>query len=418
MSNLKKWFNELYGDEPDILKYQEERYDNLYKKYCELYNENDEVEYFISPGRTELSGNHTDHNGGKVLAASINLDSIACVSPQENFIEIFSEGFEEKIRVDISKLGPNDEEKESSTSLVRGVVAGYFQKGYKIGGFNAVITSDVLVGSGLSSSASFEVLIGTILNHLYNNDKIPMSDIAQIGQFAENEYFGKPCGLMDQMACAVGSIVAIDFSNEENPSIEKVTFNLADHDYKLLVIDAGVSHQNLTDDYASIPKEMKEVAKFFGKEKCSQISYSEFHNKLPELYYSVSNRALLRAMHFFKENERVKNQVSALKNDDFDKFMKLVTESGNSSFKYLQNIFSPKEVRKQPLSVALALSEDFISNKGRGACRVHGGGFAGTIQVILHNDDVNDFKKIIEPIFGKDSINILNIRNIGATVLN
>lgn len=417
MNNLDNSFRKIYGKENKVLEYQTKRYNKLYQQYCKLFGENDNVRYFSSPGRVELSGNHTDHNGGKVIAASINLDSIGCILPQNNVIEIFSEGFDEKIYVDLNELNPIKEEAGTSSSLVRGVAAGFVKKGYSIGGFKGVVSSDVLVGSGLSSSASFEVLVGTILNHFYNDDKIPMLLIAQIGQYSENIFFGKPCGLMDQIACAIGGVVAIDFKNNNNPNIEQIRFDLVDHDYKLLVVYAGASHQNLTDDYASIPKEMKEVAQFFGKENCSQISFNEFLNNLSKLYRSVSNRALVRAIHFFKENERVANQVQALKEDNLDKFLKLVNESGDSSFKYLQNIFSPKDVNEQPLSVALSISENFISERKRGACRVHGGGFAGTILVFLHKDDIAEYQEIIEPVFGKHSVNILDIRNIGATVL-
>lgn len=417
MNDLKKWFEKLYGSNENVINYQKNRYEELLKKYENHYDKNDDPNFFSAPGRTELSGNHTDHNGGKVIAASINLDSIACVARQESYVEIYSEGFNEKIYVDLKHLAPVNEEKESSTALIRGIAAAFVKRGYNIGGFRGVITSDVLVGSGLSSSASFEVLIGTIFNHFYNDNKIPLPVIARIGQYAENEYFGKPCGLMDQLACAVGSVVAIDFKGNEEPQIEKINFDLSTHNFKLLVVNTGGSHHNLTEDYAAIPREMKQVAGYFGKEICSQVEFDIFEKNIPKLYGEVSNRALLRALHFFNENKRVTDQAEALKNNRFEKFLRLVNESGNSSFKYLQNIYTPQDVDEQPLSVALAVTENFISKKDKGACRVHGGGFAGTIQVFLHEDNVNEYKELIEPIFGKGSVNILDIRNIGATAL-
>ena len=418
MNNFDNWFKVLYGTDETIINYQINRYLNLSEQYNEVYKSNDEVKYFSAPGRSELSGNHTDHNGGRVIAASINLDSIACAAPQNDKIEIFSIGFDEHISVDLSQLDVIDDEKGTSTGLVRGVAAGFKKRGYEIGGFAAVVSSDVLVGSGLSSSASFEVLIGVILNHFYNDDKIPMPVVAGIGQFAENEYFGKPCGLMDQVACAVGGVVTIDFKEKENPVIEMVDFDLSAHGFKLAVVDTGGSHQNLTDDYASIPMEMREIAAFFDKENCSQIDYKEFIAKIPELHNSVSDRAILRALHFFNENNRVISQVQALLGDNFEEFLKLVNESGDSSFKYLQNIYTPKAPAEQPLSLALAITESFIKVNEIGACRVHGGGFAGTILVFLPEQFIEEYKKLIEPVFGNNSVAVLDIRNTGAVVLD
>jgi galactokinase len=407
---------DLYGDNQEIISYQTRRFKNITKKFNEVFGF-EPVRYFSTPGRTEISGNHTDHNHGKVIAANIDLDSIACVAESDSGVEIFSDGYENPFIINLDNLECIDAEAGTTNALIRGIASRFVNLRFKIGGFKACITSDVLQGSGLSSSASIEVLIGTIFNHLFNDGKISSEEIAMIGQYAENVYFKKPCGLMDQMACAVGGIIAIDFSNSSNPIINKLEFNFSLQNYSLIFIHTGGSHINLTNDYAAIPKEMKEVSAEFGKEYCNQISYSDFVDKVSSIRNKISDRAILRAYHFFKENERVEKQIAALSKNNFKEFLTLVNESGNSSYKYLQNIYSSNDVSYQPISVALAFSEDFITRIGEGACRVHGGGFEGTIQVLIPDKYVSEFTGFINKLFNNFSVLNLKIRQVGTTEL-
>jgi galactokinase len=405
---------DLYGSCEEIISYQSHRYEKLYKRFIELFG-SVPVRYFSTPGRTEISGNHTDHNHGKVIAASINLDSVACVAKANSIVKIFSEGYEEPFIVDLDKLNLIHTEVGTTNALIRGIASCFVQKGFKVGGFSACIVSEVLQGSGLSSSASIEVLIGTIFNYLYNEGRIPPQEIARIGQYAENVYFKKPCGLMDQIACAVGGIIAIDFYNLKNPISSKINFKFSDLNYSLIFIHTGGSHINLTNDYAAIPKEMKEVAIELGKEYCAEVEYKTFLDNIRRLRNKISDRSILRGYHFFKEDERVQNQIDALITNDFKKFLSLVNDSGNSSFKYLQNIYSSNDLHYQPLSIALAFTEDFISKNGQGACRVHGGGFEGTIQIFLENNLVDEFIKYISNISDVFRVLNLSIRQIGTT---
>ena len=406
----------LCVEDGNIADYQQKRYRKLCNDFKKYFGEA-QVRYFSSPGRTEISGNHTDHNNGIVIAASINLDSIACVAKSNSDVEIFSDGFNEPFKVSLDNLNPVDKEAGTTYALIRGIAAGLSEREYKIGGFKACITSDVLIGSGLSSSASIEVLIGTIFNHLYNDGKISAEEIAKIGQFAENKFFKKPCGLMDQVACAVGGIVSIDFKNKNNPEINKIDFDFPKYGYSLLVVHTGGSHINLTDDYAAIPEEMRRVAKELEKEVCREVDFQNFINSIGKIRGKVKDRAILRAYHFFKENERVQNQIEALKKNDFAKFLHLVNDSGNSSFKWLQNIYSTNDVNYQPVSLALAMTENFIRELGQGACRIHGGGFEGTIQVFLPTSSVDDFKNYMAGIFSDYSILNLKIRQAGAVAV-
>ena len=407
----------LYGSNSSVINYQKERYLKLAAKYKNLFGK-DELMFISTPGRTELSGNHTDHNNGVVLAASINLDSVAaCSANSTNSISIYSEGYDGQIEVDLILLNPQTNEEGTTSALVRGIASRFKDLGYKIGGFNAVITSDVLQGSGLSSSASIEVLIGTIFNALYNNSKIQPEILAQIGQYSENVFFGKPCGLMDQMVCAIGGIIKIDFADNANPQFEKIDFSFDEFGYQLLVVDCGEGHDNLTDEYASIPTEMKSAANEFGKNVLRELDIKSLNNSIAKLRETVGDRAVLRAMHFFKENERVEKQYKALKTKNISEFLNLVNESGNSSFKYLQNIFPTSDPSNQPISLALSITEDFIHNIGSGACRVHGGGFAGTIQVFIPKNLVADYTEIVESVFGKNSVKPLEIREFGSYVL-
>jgi len=409
----KVCLSDLYGNDKNVVDYQRKRYDRLCKDFQRTFGEQP-VKYFSSPGRTEISGNHTDHNNGIVIAASINLDSIGCAAKSDSGVEIYSDGFDNPFTVDINRLEPIENEAGTTSAIIRGIASGLIKNGFHIGGFKACIASDVLIGSGLSSSASIEVLIGTIFNHFYNDGKIPPAEIAKIGQYAENQFFKKPCGLMDQVACAVGGIVSIDFKDKNKPCIDKINFDFSKVGYSLLFVHTGGSHINLTDDYSAIPKEMKSVASAFGKQACREIEYDYFIKNIKKIYGKVSDRAILRAYHFMKENERVIKQIETLRKNDFKGFLELVNDSGNSSFKWLQNIYSGNDVAYQPVSLALAMTENFINELGEGACRIHGGGFEGTIQVFLPSSSAENFRKYMTNIFSDFSILNLQIRQTGA----
>ncbi len=407
-------FARLYENDSSQIELQKHRYENIAKSFyrhfgCEAQN------WFSTPGRTELGGNHTDHNHGRVLAASVNLDAVGAVKKSDDsLVMLFSEGYASPFEVDLNDLKKKENEIGTTSALIRGVAAYLRKKGYRIGGFKAFVQSAVLPGSGLSSSAAIEVLIGTIFNHLYNQGQIPAQMVAMAGQFAENAYFGKPCGLMDQMACAIGGIIAIDFKNPSKPLVEKVPFDFSAQGYRLLVVDTGGTHADLTEDYAAVPREMKAVAKALGKSVCREVTIDEWYRQARSLRARVGDRALLRAFHFLRENERVLRQVEALKENRFETFLKLVNESGNSSFKWLQNVFTARNPEEEGVALALAISEDFIAEKGNGACRVHGGGFAGTIQVFLPQEFVDGYIRRMEPIFGKGCVNVLNVRHLGS----
>ena len=366
---------------------------------------------FSAPGRTEIGGNHTDHQHGCVLAAAVNLETVAEVTLNgTDTVCIRSEGYPE-FTVSLTDLEPNEKEFGTTASLVRGVAAAFAQRGAKLAGFDAAIRSTVLPGSGLSSSAAFEVLIGTIFNHLFFEEKLSAIEIAQIGQYAENVFFGKPCGLMDQMASSVGAMVFIDFADTANPIVEKVDFDFASAGHALCIIDSGADHANLTDEYAAIPGELKALCKHFGKDYLRQIPEEEFMAALPSLRGKVTDRAILRAFHIYNENKRVMQQVAALKNNDFDGFLKLITASGHSSWMYLQNICPTGSVQQQAVGVSLALCDKLL--EGRGAYRVHGGGFAGTVQAFVPVDMLDTFKTQIEKVLGEGSCHVLSIRPQG-----
>ncbi len=418
MNTLPSVLRKFYGDCEHTQQKQENRYAKLHDTFASRFGKQ-QVYLFSSPGRTEIGGNHTDHNHGRVLAASVNLDSIAVASRNsEDTVVLYSEGFDTSFVVDLSQLNVVQEEQETTYALIRGIAARLKQLGYTIGGFNACMTSEVLPGSGLSSSASVEVLIGSIFNTLYNANRISPEELAQIGQYAENEYFGKPCGLMDQMACAVGGIVTIDFANPQHPLVDKIDFDFNAQQYRLLVVDTGGNHADLTDDYAAVPQEMKSIASALGADVCREIDYNQLVKQMGLLRNRVGDRAILRAIHFLGDNDRVLKQVTALKNDDFPKFLSLINASGNSSFKWLQNIYTVKNVREQGVSLALAITENFITKIGEGACRVHGGGFAGTIQVFLPQRKVPKFTALIDTVFGEGKVMDLTIRPFGTGCLN
>lgn len=393
------------------IAFQKERYIKIISRFEELFGSEREIEIYSAPGRTEVGGNHTDHNHGCVLAASVNLDAVAVVSKNsENIVRVKSEGY--KIdAVDLNELGVMPNERGKSEALIRGVCACFKNRGYSIGGFDAATVSDVLSGSGLSSSAAFEVLIGTILNHLYNDGKISAVEIAQIAQFAENEYFGKPCGLMDQMACSVGGFVMIDFNDPSAPVIEKLDFDFASSNHALCIVDTGGDHSDLTDEYAAVRGEMEAVAAKFGKSVLRDVDRAEFEKNISVIREVAGDRAVLRAMHFYNENGRVAKQAAALKGGDFEAFKALIIESGFSSYMYNQNVYTCKAPANQPVSVALAICQDVLS--GKGAWRVHGGGFAGTIQAFVPMECLDEFKTRICAVFGEKSCYVLNIRPEG-----
>lgn len=415
ISNLKsnkyqELLLDIYVDE-QVITYQTNRYIQALEKYESLYGR-DDVVIFSAPGRSEIGGNHTDHQHGHILAASINLDAIAIVKKLDyTEVRIVSDGFDE-IVIDASDLTFKEEEKESTTALIKGVLAGAKDRGYKVGGFQGYITSDVLIGAGLSSSAAFETVIGTIVSWLYNDGKIDSITNAIIGQYAENVYFGKPCGLMDQMACSVGNLVHVDFADPKNPVVEKVDFDMNKHGYSLCITDTKGSHADLTSEYAAVPMEMKQVAAFFGKEVLLEITMEDILNNISALREKTSDRAVLRAIHFVCENERVKKEVNALKNEDIDVFLENVTASGNSSYKFLQNVYSSIDVEHQNVSLALAVSETTL-NGGKGVCRVHGGGFAGTIQAFVKDEASKEYLATMDKVFGENSCKVLKIRKYG-----
>lgn len=400
---------DIYVDSKQ-LNYQRERYINAIKRFEKLYSYGD-VTIFSAPGRSEVGGNHTDHQHGKVLAASINLDTIGVVKvTDDNVIRIVSDAYDE-IVISLDDILLKQEEKETTTALIKGVVSGFLNRQYKVGGFCAYITSDVLIGAGLSSSAAFETLIGTILSGLYNNMSVSAVEIAIIGQYAENIYFGKPCGLMDQMACSVGNLVYIDFANPSKPEVEKVEFDMEQYGYSLCITDTKGSHADLTEEYAAVPKEMKLVANHFGKDVLREVSAREIFEEINVLREKLGDRCVLRALHFVGENDRVSREVMALKNGAFETFLKYVKESGDSSYKYLQNVYSNNDVQCQKVSIALATSELVLAEKG--VSRVHGGGFAGTIQAFVRNDFVEQYKETMNRIFGAGACNDLKIRKYG-----
>jgi galactokinase len=404
---------DIYVD-ADRIAYQSERYVKAIECYEKAFGE-DDVAIYSAPGRSEVGGNHTDHQHGEVLAASINNDAIAIVKPlDEAVVKVISDGYD-LITIDLNNLSLVEDEKGTTTSLIKGVLAGVKDHGFQIGGFQAYITSDVLIGAGLSSSAAFETIIGTILSGLYNDMKISAIEIAIIGQYAENVYFGKPCGLMDQMACSVGGMVHIDFADPANPVVEPVAFDIAKHGYSLCITDTKGSHADLTDDYAAIPVEMKQVAAFFGKDFLHEVSKEDLMKNLAAIREKTNDRAVLRALHFVEENERVKAEVAALKADDIAAFLATVNTSGNSSYKYLQNVYTNHDVEHQNVSIALCVSEMVLGENG--VCRVHGGGFAGTIQAFVKDTAVADYQAQMNAIFGEGACSVLKIRKYGGMLV-
>lgn len=398
---------DIYLDEAKT-EYQKERYVKAIEKFESLYGEQD-VEIYSAPGRSEISGNHTDHQHGEVLAASINLDAIAIVK-KNDIIRVVSDDYD-MITISLDDIVKKEEEEGTTTALIKGVLAGLKDRGNEIGGFDAYITSDVLIGAGLSSSAAFETIIGTIVSGLYNDMKVSAVDIAIIGQYAENVYFGKPCGLMDQMACSVGSLVHIDFADKANPIIDPVSFDFAKYGYSLCITDTKGSHADLTHEYAAVPGEMKAAAAVLGKEVLHGTTLADLLEKADEIREKAGDRAFLRAVHFVTENIRVQNAVAALRAEDFEGFLKVIKASGDSSYKYLQNVYTNQDVKHQNVSVALAVSDAILGTNG--VCRVHGGGFAGTIQAFVKNEAVKEYKETLDKVFDEGACEVLKIRKYG-----
>lgn len=400
---------DIYVDESKI-PYQRERYINAIKKFEQCYGAGDVV-LFSAPGRSEVGGNHTDHQHGEVLAASINLDIIGVVKQtNEQEIRVVSDEYDE-IVISLDDLSEKEEEKETTKALIKGVLSGFVSRNYAVGGFQAYLTSDVLIGAGLSSSAAFETLIGTILSGLYNHGAVSATEIAIIGQYAENVYFGKPCGLMDQMASATGNLVHIDFADPKNPKVERIDFDMEKSGYRLCITDTKGSHADLTDEYAAVPGEMKQVAGYFGKDVLRGVSEEDVLREIQSLREAFGDRAVLRTLHFICENERVQKEVEALKKENMTAFLANVKASGDSSYKYLQNVYSNKDIQNQNVSVALFVSELLLGENG--VCRVHGGGFAGTIQAFVKHEYAEAYKNGMDKIFGENACKDLRIRKYG-----
>lgn len=407
---LDERFLDIYADTQKAAL-QKQRYAEAIDRFAELYGET-EIHIFSAPGRSEVLGNHTDHQHGEILAASINLDAIAVTEKVDTGMVTVVSGSDAAIEVNVNELSLREEEKGTTLSLVKGVLFGVKERGYRIGGFRCYITSDVLIGAGLSSSACFEVLLGTILSQLYNDGKIDAITNAIIGQYAENVYFGKPCGLMDQMACAVGSLVHVDFAEPKQPIVEKVEFDMNQYGYSLCITDTKGSHADLTPDYAAVPAEMKAVAACFQQEVLLGITMEQLLEHIEEIREKCGDRAVLRAMHFIHENIRVEEAVKALQRGEMNQFLQQVKSSGNSSYKFLQNVYSNSHVQNQNVAIALAVAEDILGEE-YGVCRVHGGGFAGTMQAFVKNEKVEEYAKAMNHIFGANACDVLKIRKFG-----
>ena len=419
-NEMKKLLESRALDESFSKVYLKENYENQYKRFLEvlaafgeLFDKNGEreVSLYSAPGRTEIGGNHTDHNHGLVLAGGISLDAIAVASKNdEGVIRIKSAGYPMDV-VECNDLDVKAEEEGRSKAIVRGIAARFKELGYNVGGFDATTASQVLSGSGLSSSAAFEVLVCTMLNYLYNDGKIDPVEIAKISQYSENVYFGKPCGLLDQMACSVGGFVRIDFEDTSKPVIEKIDFDFGKFGHSLVIVDTKGSHSDLTDEYAAVRSEMESVAEYFGKKVLREVDKADVVKNAGEIAKKLGERAVLRALHFYGENEKVTAQAKVLAEGDFEAFKDLIIASGRSSYMYNQNVYTCKAPKNQPLSLALQISELILS--GKGAWRVHGGGFAGTIQAFVPNDLIGEYTDAMKSIFGDDACYVLSIRPFG-----
>ena len=406
-------YSQIYANVP----YQTERMIKAIDRFSEMYGEDRDVSLFSVPGRSEIMGNHTDHNRGCVLAGAIDRDIIAVAAKNDDEVVRFhSEGYPEDIVSMADAKSPANFRKNSPRSLIGGLINAFLINGHKVGGYDAYSTTEVLKGSGISSSAAFEVMVGNIMNHFYNDGGVDNKEIAKYSQYAENVYFGKPSGLMDQMACAVGGFVYIDFENPGAPVVEPIEFSMTDAGYSLCIVNTGGNHANLTDDYAAVPAEMKATAAMFGREVLRGLTEEDILSRASELRKKIGDRAILRSLHFIRENARVGEARAALLSSDVDTFLSLVLESGRSSFEYLQNVYTTKNVSQQGLSLALCVTDGLLAGKGC-AYRVHGGGFAGTIQVFVKNEYADEYCERINSVLGKGAAMKLNIRPSGAIKL-
>ena len=410
----KHLMRQLYGETAEE---NVNRYRHVVQKFHDTFGDQDMM-LFSSPGRTEISGNHTDHNHGKVLAGSINLDCVAVGAINHSSkVNIISETFNQDLTIDLNDLTPS-QKKAGTVDLIKGLLKGFEESGYKIGGFDAYNTSNVISSAGVSSSASFEMLLCSMINRFFNEGRMDTVAYAHIGKYAENVYWDKASGLLDQMACAVGGLITIDFLNPNEPKVEKIDFDFASRNHSLIIVQTGRGHADLSADYSAVPAEMKKVAEYFGKEVCAQITEEQLIEHLKEVREYAGDRSVLRALHFFEENKRVEAEVKALKEGRFEDFLKNVTASGNSSWKWLQNCYTNTNYQEQGISIALALTELFIEEKKRGACRIHGGGFAGVIMAMLPNDLVDEYVAFIEKALGEGSAYRMTIRPYGAICVN
>lgn len=406
---------QMYGQSQ--VEEQTARYTKLNATFEEYFGPQEGSKLFSAAGRSEIGGNHTDHNHGKVLAGSITLDTLAVAAPTaESVITFYSEGYDKKYVIDLTDLTPNMED-DGTTALIRGMAAGFGEFGHQVGGFQAYISSNVFSASGLSSSASFEMLICTILNHFYNDGALDVVTLAKIGQYAENHYWNKPSGLLDQMACAYGGLIAIDFENPAQPVIEPAQWDFQQNGYSLVIVNTGGNHADLTEDYAAVPYEMRAVAQALGSEYVREITADAIYANLKKVREAAGDRAVLRALHFLEENNRVDGQLQALRDGRFADFLKLITASGNSSWKWLQNVYQSGAVKEQEIGIALALTENYLQNLGDGACRIHGGGFAGVILTILPNEKVEEYMSWMHDMLDTPII-VVNVRAQGAVCLN
>ena len=404
---------ELYA--PSAVSAQVQRYRRLFSGFAETFGPCGRAAVFSAPGRTEIGGNHTDHQHGRVLAGSIDLDIIAVAAPNgEGVIRLKSEGFPMDV-VELDDLEIHPEEYNRSVSILRGIAAWFARQGCRLEGFNAYTVSNVFKGSGLSSSAALEVLLGNIFNSLFHDGKCTPVQLAQIGQYAENVYFGKPSGLLDQMGSSMGGMVTIDFQDNDHPVVEKIDFDFASAGHALCIIDSGADHADLTDEYAAVPGELKKVCAHFGKSVLREVPEADFYAALPALRRECGDRAVLRAIHIYDENRRVQEQIAALRRNDFPAFLAQVRLSGLSSWRYLQNVVPAGYKEHQEVAVALAAAERLLN--GRGACRVHGGGFAGTIQAFVPLDMLEGFKSGMEQVLGDGRCHVLSVRSVGGVRL-
>ncbi len=405
----------LYGMENITLN--QIRYDHIIDGYLNHFGDGD-FYLFSSPGRTEISGNHTDHNQGKVLGASINLDCIAAAGRNGlDKINVISESFKQNFVLDLNLLSPSTK-KSGTIELMKGIMAGFLNKGYVIGGFDIFLTSNVIPSAGVSSSAAFEILICQIVNTLFNGGLVDRLEYARIGKYAENVYWNKGSGLLDQMCCAYGGMIAMDFSHPEKPVVRPIDFDFKRADHQLVIVQTGKGHADLSAEYSAIPNEMRTVARYFKRNTLSEVAPEEFYDQIPDLRGFAGDRAILRAIHFFDENERVEQDIAFLEGGNFPAFLENIKRSGESSWKYLQNVYNNAVPGEQGITLALALTERFLQARQAGACRVHGGGFAGVIMVILPQKDVLEYIEYIEGFFGTGSAYCMSIRPLGALCLN